>query len=161
MSVTPINLAEVLELAEQLQAGRDHMHEPQDLPGRFGRVVKALDHLLALTSSEAVVGGGWAVWHHGYVARVTHDVDIALAADRIEEFIRVASVAGFEVLPREPGRWPKLIHKETAIKVDLLPEGERPGTVSRPAPTTIPHPTVLGARGWMLHYMSRCRHSSS
>src|SRR3954447_5270279 len=128
MSVAPINLADVLQLAEELQAGRDHMQEPQDLPGRFGRVIKALDRLLALTLSEAVVGGGWAVWRHGYVARVTHDVDIVLAANRIEEFIRVASVAGFDVLPRQPGRWPKLVHKDTGIKVDLMPEGGRPGT---------------------------------
>ena len=85
MSVAPLNLAEVLALAEELQAGREHMREPQDLPGRFGRVIKALDRLLALTSAEAVVGGGWPVWRHGYVARVSHGVDIVVAADRIDE----------------------------------------------------------------------------
>ena len=39
-------LAEQLELAEQLNAGRETMFEPQDLPGRYGRVVQALDHVL-------------------------------------------------------------------------------------------------------------------
>jgi hypothetical protein len=46
------------------------------------------------------------------------------------------------------------VHKETGVRVDLLPQGERPGTASRPAPTTILHPTVLGASGTTLHYMS-------
>lgn len=61
MSDVPVNLAEVLALADALQEGRDHMQEPQDLPGRFGRVIKSLDRLLVLTSSEAVVGGGCGV----------------------------------------------------------------------------------------------------
>lgn len=146
-------LTEQLELGEQLQAGRDRMLEPQDLPGRYGRVVKALDHVLQAMSCPSVVAGGWAVWRHGYVARLTVDVDIALPADRIDEFLRVTSVSGFEILPQRPGRWPKVMHKETGIKVDVLPEGAQPGTPSRPAPTTIPHPSRLGATGTSLHYI--------
>jgi len=38
-----------LHLAEQLCDGRETMFEPQDLPGRYGRVVKALDDLLEAT----------------------------------------------------------------------------------------------------------------
>jgi hypothetical protein len=114
-TVTSPNLAEQLQLADELQAGRNHMLEPQDLPGRYGRVVKAVDHLLNVLNCEAVVGGGWAVWRHGYVGRVTQDVDIVLGADRIEEFMCAASVAGFDVLPTQPGRWPKLLHKETGV----------------------------------------------
>jgi hypothetical protein len=63
-------------------------------------------------------------------------------------------VAGFDVLPRAPGRWPKLVHKQTQTAVDILPEGERPGTASRPAPTTLPHPSRIGGRGAALRYMS-------
>ena len=129
------------------------MLQPQDLPGRFGRVVKAVDHLLKATNCESVVGGGWAVWRHGYVGRVTYDVDIALPANRIEEFLRVASVGGFEILPQPEGRWPKVLHKETGIKVDILPEGARPGTPNNLAPTTIPHPTAMGAIAGTLTYM--------
>ncbi|HEY4234094.1 MAG TPA: hypothetical protein VGM76_11745 [Lacipirellulaceae bacterium] len=33
------------------------MLEPQDLPGRFGCVVRALDHLLVACDCESVVGG--------------------------------------------------------------------------------------------------------
>jgi hypothetical protein len=33
-------LTEQIELAEQLLAGREQMSAPQDLPGRFGNVVK-------------------------------------------------------------------------------------------------------------------------
>lgn len=148
------SLTEQLEVADQLRAGRDTMHEPQDLPGRYGRVVRALDHVLQSMACESVVGGGWAVWHHGYVSRVTQDIDIALAAHRIDEFLRVAAVSGFDVLTVPAGRWPKVRHKETGIKVDLLPEGARPGTTAKPAPTLIPHPARMGAAGTRLRYMS-------
>src|SRR5687767_10326789 len=124
-TTTPVTLeflTEQLELSEQLESGRDRMQEPQDLPGRYGRVVRSVDHVLAAMQCESVVGGGWAVWRHGFVGRLTYDLDIVLPADRIDEFLRVASVSGFEVLPQPPGRWPKVMHKETSIKVDILPE---------------------------------------
>ena len=152
VNVTVEYLGHQLELADQMRLGRRTMLEPQDLPGRYGRVVKAIDQVLKVAGCEAVLAGGWAVWRHGYVGRVTQDVDIALAADRIEEFLRVASVSGFESVPVAAGRWPKLRHKETGIEVDLLPEGGRPGTSSHLAPTTIPHPRELGAAGNVLRY---------
>lgn len=129
------------------------MLEPQDLPGRWGRAVRAIDHILNVMSCESVLGGGWAVWRHGYSARVTQDVDIALPADRVEEFLRVSAVSGFEVLPQRPGRWPKVRHKESGVKVDILPEGAQPGTPSRLAPTLIPHPSRMGAVVGKLRYM--------
>ncbi len=46
------------------------------------------------------------------------------------------------------------MHKETGVKVDILPEGARPGTASKPAPTTIPPPGAMGAQGSTLRYMS-------
>jgi hypothetical protein len=153
MAVTMEILTEQLELADELLAGRDSMLEPQDLPGRYGRVIKAVDHLLQAVGCQAVLCGGWAVWRHGYLGRVTQDVDIVLAAGQIDDFLRAASVSGFDVLPQPAGRWPKLIHKETGVKVDILPEGERPGTPTKPAPTTLPHPSALGAAGSMLRYI--------
>lgn len=143
-----------LELADLLRAGRDTMLEPQDLPGRYGRVIASLDRLLGILQGHAVVAGGWAVWRHGYLGRVTQDVDIVVPADLIDELLRVASVSGFEVLPRREGAWPKLRHKESDIQVDLLPEGATPGTPAKPAPTTIPHPSRLGAREGPLAYIS-------
>jgi hypothetical protein len=132
------------------------MFDPQDLPGRYGRVVRALDHLLETIGCEAVVAGGWAVWRHGYVGRVTEDVDIVVPAARIEELLRAASVSGFEVPGVPAGIWPKLHHKESAVNVDILPEGATPGTMSNPAPTTIPHPSRLGARQGRLGYVDLC-----
>ncbi|HZT82303.1 MAG TPA: hypothetical protein VFA26_18895 [Gemmataceae bacterium] len=149
-AMTLASLAEQLELADELLARRMEMLEPQDLPGRYGRVVKAVDHLLQAIRCEAVLGGGWAVWRHGYVGRVTQGLDVALPADRIDEFLRAAAVAGFEVLPVQPGRWPKVLHKDTGIQVDILPEGGRPGTPAKPAPTTIPPPARMGACGHWL-----------
>ncbi|HSU65907.1 MAG TPA: hypothetical protein VLJ39_03460, partial [Tepidisphaeraceae bacterium] len=109
MAPTLETLTRQLELADQLLAGRGHMFEPQDLPGRYGRVIKAIDHLLEIVGGESVLGGGWAVWRHGFVGRVTQDVGIMLGASDVEPFIRAASVSGFDVLKREPGRWPKLV----------------------------------------------------
>jgi hypothetical protein len=154
MQLTADVLTRQLELADILLAGRDRMLEPQDLPGRYGRVVRALDQVLAACDCEAVVGGGWAVWRHGYVGRVTQDVEIALPKASVEEFLRAASVSGFELLKQPEGCWPKLLHRETAIEVDILPEGGRPGTASRPAPTTIRHPKEMGAARGVLKYIS-------
>jgi hypothetical protein len=127
-------LTEQLALADELLAGRDTMHEPQDLPGRYGRVIRALDHLLNIVRSPAVLGGGWAVWRHGFLRRVTQDVDIVLPADALTEFLRAAAVSGFDVLPRQPGRSLKFMHRDTGVQVDILREGERPGTPTRPSP---------------------------
>jgi hypothetical protein len=146
-------LTEQLELGDQLRSGRPTMLAPQDLPGRFGRVVKAVDKVLQAVGCVSVVAGGWAVWHHGYVARLTQVIDFVLPKDHIDEFLRVASVCGFEILPRSPGRWPKLRHKNSDIQVDILPEGGRPGTASHPAPTVIAHPGDLGAEGHGLRYI--------
>lgn len=154
--MTPITadfVAERLALADALRAGRDHMLTPQDLPGRYGRVIRSLDRLLGAVGCESVVAGGWAVWRHGYLGRVTQDVDIVVPANSIDDLLRAAAVGGFEVLPARPGTWPKLRHKETDVAVDVLPEGATPGTPSRPAPTPIPHPSRLGAQGAALTYI--------
>lgn len=153
MTVTAPFLTEQLAIAEAMLARREQMLEPQDLPGRYGRVIQALDQVLRACDCEAVIGGGWAVWRHGYVGRVTQDVDVVLPSDRIEDFQRTASVAGFDVLTPSPGSWPKLMHRETAIQVDVLPEGGRPGTPARPAPTTIAHPRQMGAQRGALRYI--------
>lgn len=146
-------LAAQLDLADALRAGRDTMFEPQDLPGRYGRVIRALDRLLEATGCQAVVAGGWAVWRHGHLGRVTQDVDIVVPAAAVEELLRAAVLSGFEVTPASAGLWPKLRHKESGVSVDLLPEGATPGTPAHPAPTTIPHPSRLGARGTRLCYI--------
>lgn len=130
------------------------MLEPQDLPGRYGRVIRALDQALHACDCEAVVAGGWADWRHGYIGRVTQDVDIVLPSDRIDDFQRMASVSGFDVLAPPAGRWPKLMHRETGIQVDVLPKGGRPGTPARPAPTTISHPSAMGAARGSLRYIT-------
>jgi hypothetical protein len=152
MEVTTAILTQQLELADALLAGRDQMLEPQDLPGRYGRVVKAIDRVLAACNCEAVVAGGWAVWRHGYVGRVTQDIDVAIPSGLVDDFLKTASVSGFDLLTMQEGLWPKLHHTETGIYVDVLPEGGRPGTAARPAPTTIPHPAKMGATVGRLKY---------
>lgn len=150
---TSAQLLDQLQLAELLRVGRDEMLEPQELPGRYGRVIRALDRVLQVAGAEAVVAGGWAVWRHGYVGRVTQDVDIVVPASLLDGLLRVASVSGFDVLTVPAGLWPKLRHRESDINVDLLPEGGTPGTRARLAPTTIPHPSRLGAQSGILKYI--------
>ena len=153
-SVAALDLLAVqLELADALRAREGKMFDPQDLPGRYGRVIEALDRLLGAIRCTAVVAGGWAVWRHGYLGRVTQDVDVVIPAANVDELLRVAAVSGFEVLTTSAGLWPKLCHKETGISVDILPEGATPGTTSNPAPTKIPHPSQLGACGTRLRYI--------
>src|SRR4051812_8588944 len=98
MQVTADLLTQQLQLADALLAGRGHMLEPQDLPGRYGRVVQALDQVLRACDCEAAVGGGWAVWRHGYIGRVTQDIDVAVPSDKLDDFLKTAAVSGFEVL---------------------------------------------------------------
>ena len=152
--VTVDFLTERLGLADQLLDGRETMLAPQELPGRYGRVVRAVDHLLDVMQCPSVLAGGWAMWRHGFVGRITQDIDIVLPADRIEEFMRLASVSGFEVLRQPEGRWPKARHKVTDVKVDIFPEGARPGTAVKPAPTMIRHPLAMGGHGFALTYVS-------
>jgi hypothetical protein len=85
---------------------------------------------------------------------VTQDIDIVLPGGQIEEVLQAASMSGFDVAAAGAGRWPKLRHRETGIDVDVLPEGGRPGSASRPAPTTIPHPASMGAVRGSLKYIS-------
>src|SRR3990172_7249722 len=98
MQFTAEALTRQLELADVLLAGRDRMLEPQDLPGRYGRVVRAIDQVLHACDCEAVVGGGWAVWRYGYVGRVTQDIDIALPSANVDAFLQAASGSGFGVV---------------------------------------------------------------
>jgi hypothetical protein len=154
MQLTTEALTRQLELADALLAGRNRMLEPQELPGRYGRVVRAIDTVLHACNCEAVVSGGWAVWRHGYVGCVTQDVDVAIPKANVDDFLRAADVSGFEAVSQPEGRWPKLRHRETGIEVDVLPEGGRPGTASRPAPTTIPHPNSMGGVRGQLKYIS-------
>ena len=80
-------ISQQLELADALLSGMSRMLEPQDLPGRYGRVVRALDQVLNACDCESVVSGGWAVWRHGYLGRVTQVVDIAIPKANIDEFL--------------------------------------------------------------------------
>ena len=114
-------LTEQLALADELGMGRKTMFEPQDLPGRYGRVVKAVDRVLSTMSCVGLLADGWAVWRHGYVGRITQDVDILLPADRLDEFLRVSGVSEFEILPAHEGVWPKLRHKDTDINPGQIP----------------------------------------
>ena len=148
MTISPFSLAEDLLLMNA------ETSLPRDLPGHYGRVVADLEKLLQATETLAVVAGGWAVWRHGYAGRVTGNVDVVVPQDRMDQVQRVAGLCGFDYLEPPEGRWPKLLHRDTKIEVDLLPELGIPGTAGRRAPVAIGHPKRYGATLEPLRYIT-------
>jgi len=141
-------------LADQLRVMESSTGDPSDLPGRYGRVIRVLERLLTAADTSAVVAGGWAVWHHGYAGRVTQDVDIVVAREKVDTLQQRAELCGFDVLQRPASRWPQLQHRETGIEVDFLPEGELPGTPTRPGLVPIGHPQRYKFAGKLLPYIT-------
>ena len=141
-------------LAASLREMEPDASLPRDLPGRYGRIIRDLERLLDSADALSVVAGGWAVWHHGYAGRVTEDVDIVLGHSKLEVVKELASLYGFEFLVPPEGRWPKLLHRTTAINVDILPEFGVPGTPSRPAPVAIGNPQRYQAVSGTLRYIT-------
>lgn len=141
-------------LADDLLLMTPETSHPRDLPDRYGRVIRDLERLLQITQTLAVVAGGWAVWKHGFAGRVTQDVDVVVPRDKIEQLMQTSTLCGFDGLQPPTGRWPKLVHRETQIDVDLLPEGGIPGTSSHPAPMAIQHPRHYRAAEGSLEYIS-------
>ena len=142
------------DLADSLLTLEPETSQPRDLPDRYGRVVASIERLLAAVETQAVVAGGWAVWRHGFAGRVTQAIDIVVARKAMESLLNVAALTGFQVLEIRPGRWPKLVHKETGIEVDLMPEGGIPGIPSNLGPTPIAHPRSYGAELGQLRYIT-------
>jgi hypothetical protein len=159
------------------------MLEPKDLPGLHGRAVRALDDALRACHCDAVVGGGWAVIHHGFKSRVTRDIDtyVALPKTGVNAVLHAAAVNGFEVPWQPKLSWPtlrrfkrylqkqwggfrhtrsieeakvRIVHRETGVIIDILPAGERCGSVSCLSPTVIPHPASMGAVHGFLRFMA-------
>ena len=154
MVPTLTSLIEHIEAADQILGARGAMLEPSELPGRYGRAARVVEELLQETNIPAVLGGDWAVWRYGNPRRVSEDLDVCLPQACIGTFLQSATVSGFEVLVTSPSaRWPKLLHRETKIQVDIFPEGGQPGTAAKLAPTTIPSPTTMGAQSGSLRYM--------
>ena len=141
-------------LADSLLTLEPETTQPRDLRSRYGRVVASLERLLSAVETQAVVAGGWAVWRHGFAGRVTQDIDIVVAREALDSVLNAAAFAGFEKLEIRPGRWPKLVHKETGIEVDLMPEGGIPGIPSNLGPTPIAHPISYGAELSQLRYIT-------
>jgi hypothetical protein len=86
-------------------------------------------------------------------------METALPLDRLVAQLELSDTLyagrGTMIDPQDlPGRYGRVIHaKASDVNVDIMPEGATPGTPSHPAPTTIPHPSRLGAIGTRLTYI--------
>ncbi len=82
-------------------------------------VQKVLEDLKPILGS-AIVIGGLAVIHHGYV-RATDDADILYAHADVTIFKRLAEK--FKVGKKAKNGWHKFEHKATKVRLELIPEG--------------------------------------
>jgi hypothetical protein len=93
-----------------------------------------------------------AAIHHGY-ERLTNDLDLVVAHQHLDTFVRVAPKYGIKVIWQDPRGWHKLQFE--GVRIEIVPEGAKP---NQDAPAPIPGPKQLGVlegmgyanlEGWM------------
>lgn len=82
-------------------------------------IVRTLDDLRK-AQGPALVIGGLAVIHHGY-RRLTEDVDILYAHEDGGVLKRLRPA--FKVVLKAKNGWHQLEHRETGVRLELIPEG--------------------------------------
>lgn len=107
--------------------------------GRFAATFDSLERLANDNGLAIALVGGMAAIHYGY-ATTTEDIDILLATDQAEAFLRVAPAYGFVVRRRSPRGWHLLEHS-SGVEVDVVPEGGMPRD---DAPVPVPSPAKVG-----------------
>ena len=104
------------------------MHTPSSAD-----LARTLEDLRKVQGS-ALVAGGVAVIHHGY-ERITRDIDILYAysdgkiLERLKPF--------FKLVKELESGWHKLEHRETGVRLELIPEGALGTYGFIPAPKTV------------------------
>ncbi len=109
--------------------------------GRFAETFSALERLADDHRLAVAVVGDLAAIHHGH-ATTTEDVDVLLAADQSETFLREAPNYGFKIARRSLKGWHILEHR-SGVEVNVVPEGGMPRD---DAPTPVPSPGHVGVR---------------
>lgn len=107
--------------------------------GRFAATFEALGRIAADHHLAIAVVGGLAAIHHGHAA-TTEDVDILLATDQQDTFLREAPNYGFKVRRRSPKGWHILEHV-SGVEVNVVHEGGMPRD---DAPVPVPSPAHVG-----------------
>jgi hypothetical protein len=107
---------------------------------RFRKALDKLDELAKRYDIPMALVGGMAAIHYGLL-RTTHDIDIIVAADQLDEFVTRARSEGFQVSESKQ-RWHKLKYGD--VQIDVVPEGRK---AHPEAPTLIP-----GPHGLVVHY---------
>jgi hypothetical protein len=144
---------DIIAVASTLERGSESVRAV--MASEQNRFTRALSDLQLLSEKGgipiAIVGGLGAI-KYGYPA-ATQDIDIAVARDHLELFVRAAPRYGFKVAWEAKSGWHTLTHGD--VEINVVPEGGKARTT---APTTIPGPVQLGVnqglgyaslQGWM------------
>jgi len=125
---------------------------PGENNSEYDAVLEVLKTLSRKEGIPIAIIGGLAAIHYGY-ERYTNDVDVVIASQYGDTFLRVAPRYGIKVIWHDPQGWHKLEY--AGVRVEIVPEGGKP---NKHAPTTIPSPRQLGVTeglsyaslaGWM------------
>lgn len=107
--------------------------------GRFAATFEALERLATDHQLAIAVVGGLAAIHHGHAA-TTEDVDILLATNQQEAFLREAANYGLKIRRRSAKGWHILEHT-SGVEVNVVPQGGMPRD---DAPIPVPSPAHVG-----------------
>lgn len=107
--------------------------------GRFSQTFSALEQMANDHQLAIAVVGGLAAIHYGY-ATTTEDVDILLATNQQDLFLRQSAKYGFKIQRRSPKGWHILEHS-SGVEINVVPEGGMPRD---DAPVVVPSPADVG-----------------
>ena len=113
------------------------------LASEENRFTRALTDLQRLAQGEGIpiaIVGGLAAIRYGYPA-ATQDIDVGIARNQLEAFVKAAPCYGFKVVWEAKSGWHTLAHGD--VEINVVPEG---GKARDASPTTIPGPSQLGVQ---------------
>jgi len=135
---------DIRSAAESLHRGSQSIaavtNNKMDQANRFSRALEALERLSSEREIPIAIVGGLGAIRYGYPT-VTEDIDVAVARDQLDSFLRVAKEYGFRIAWKAESGWHTLTHDD--VEINIVPEG---GKAKNDAPTNIPGPNQLGVQ---------------
>ena len=111
---------------------------PTSPENRFTSALTDLQRLARDKGISIAIVGGLGAIRYGYPA-ATQDIDIAIAREQLNDFVRHAKSYGFTLAWESKLGWHTLMHDD--VEINVVPEG---GKARDSSPTTIPSPVEMG-----------------